>query len=153
MLNKNHHLAIELKYEGLSYEDIAKELKGKFSVNTLKMYFASDGVLYDAYLDYESKQNQARRDSVQGIFDKHVVTAAQVLVDAMLNAKKSSRKKQEAIGYAEKILDRAGIVVSRKVQIKDDREEKLSDEEFNRELKRQGIDPATGLALRTAKKK
>lgn len=152
-LNKNHQLAIELKYEGFSYEQISEKMGGKFTTGTLGQYFHKDGILYIPYLQYEAEQNKKRMEDGRTLLQKEVPKAIKVLIDALSNSQFMG-KDDRSVELAEKILDRAGLTVIQRARIdKNNNPKELSDDELSRTLGGSGLDPQTGLTVRKAPKK
>lgn len=60
-----HHRAIELRYMGNTYEEVAQKLKEEFQKEfqniRLRQWFRSGGILEALYLDYSKKENDRRR--------------------------------------------------------------------------------------------
>lgn len=67
-LKKHHYRAVELRYEGKTYENIttilAGEFKRQFHESTIRKWFMSKGALEALYLDYANKENDRRRKLV-----------------------------------------------------------------------------------------
>lgn len=153
--------AIELKYQGYSYRQIADELK--IDKSTVDHWFAVDGKLYFSYLEYAAKQNQVREEQGTNMLKGKIEEMITVLLNTvalLLNKAKeavSNKKIDEAIKYykeasvyAEKILDRAGMTVINRSEIKTHAATKqLSDAELRARLLKLGINPETGLPVRT----
>jgi hypothetical protein len=59
-----HHRAIELRYSGTRFDDVARilgeEFKREFKPQTLRTWFGRKGMLFDEYEDYSDKENRAR---------------------------------------------------------------------------------------------
>lgn len=141
-MNQFHQLAIELRYEGKTYEDISKALEGNLAVGTLKQYFAEDGLLDYEYHRYAEQQSKARRDLGLDILKSQVKKAATVIVEA-LNKALEQGDYTKAVKYAEIILDRVGIlgVEAPKDQITDGKIKMMSNDEFRDYLIENGINP------------
>lgn len=64
-LGKSHYRAIELRYEGVQYEEmrqiIKRETGKEWNISTVKHWFATGGMLEKPYLEYAEQQNEARR--------------------------------------------------------------------------------------------
>lgn len=60
-----HYRAVELRYEGLTYREIAKILSEEYDRNikeqTLRWWFKSGGRCEKHYLDYANKESERRR--------------------------------------------------------------------------------------------
>lgn len=116
-MNKLRQQAIELKYEGMTYEEISTTLTGKLSINTLKSYFAVKGQLYDSYLEYESIQNKIRQMESGTMLQKKSSRAAQIIIDAMEKAVEDGDN-DKAVKYAKDVLNLATSASERESQIK-----------------------------------
>lgn len=143
---KYHYLAIELKYEGKTYEEISRALKGAIEPRSIANWFNKDGLLYLDYLEYAERKNRERQAESASIFSKEVANASKVIINALTHAVKN-KNDDKAVEYAKEILDRAGLVVVRRSEIKSESKpsEPMTYEEFIAECERQGIDPSSGV--------
>lgn len=71
-LKKYHKEAIDMKYRGISYKDIAeklnerfsKKIKRSFSDQTIKDWFKEGGTLFEDYRKYESEIDEIERENL-----------------------------------------------------------------------------------------
>jgi hypothetical protein len=80
-LNRKHHMAIQLKYEGKSNPEIAKEVG--FSVRTIETYFSIDGKLFEAYQNYEREQFETIRSEAAKVSKRNIRNAMATIVNKM----------------------------------------------------------------------
>ncbi len=73
--------AVRLKYDGESYEAIAKKVKTP--VDTIKGWFRTEGPLRDEYDTYADEQNEIRLNESNQIIKRNIHTAANMLVALM----------------------------------------------------------------------
>ena len=145
-MNKYHQLAIELKYGGMNYKQISKKLDGKFTSGTLKKYFSRNGKLYNKYINYADGQNEIRRQETSILIRKATTEAAQAILTTLREALKGNDSRI-VLKSAQMILDRAGMPTPRwtsKDVVKEKGRKVLSDEEYESQLRAQGLDPRTG---------
>ena len=76
-MNKKHSLAIEMRYEGKKYSDIAKKVDSK--EQTVRKWFMVKGKLKDDYDSYERDENLFRAGEAKKVFRRDVVAAAKTL--------------------------------------------------------------------------
>lgn len=113
-MNDLHQSAIELKYDGSTYQVISQKLGNGLTEQTLKKYFARDGLLHDAYEEYEDDQNKLRCKEAKTLLRRETIHAAEALV-------KTLKKAEENEDYglilkvAAVILDRSGLRVPKDV--------------------------------------
>lgn len=115
-MEKYHQRAIELKYKGKNYEEIAdilneefkKNRVGKFSHQTLADYFKEGGTLFEAYRKYEEEWDAINRELMIvvrkagfQILEENFRTASEMLI-ALLGSEKDSVK----LGAIREIYDR-----------------------------------------------
>jgi transposase len=98
-LNKKYKKAIEMKYDGESYETIAKSLK--VAVATVKNWFWNGGILYDHYQEYSDLLNETKTEVAKETISKNLDIAAQMIVGLM-----GSDKDEIKFKAAKEILDR-----------------------------------------------
>ncbi len=98
-LNKKYKKAIEMKYDGESYETIAKFLK--VAVATVKDWFWKGGILYDHYQEYSDLLNETKTEVAKETISKNLDIAAQMIVGLM-----GSDKDEIKFKAAKEILDR-----------------------------------------------
>ena len=98
-LNKKYKKAIELKYDGESYETIAKFLK--VAVATVKDWFWNGGILYEHYQEYSDLLNETKTEVAKETISKNLDIAAQMIVGLM-----GSDKDEIKFKAAKEILDR-----------------------------------------------
>ena len=98
-LNKKYKKAVEMKYDGESYETIAKSLK--VAVATVKDWFWNGGILYDHYQEYSDLLNETKTEVAKETISKNLDIAAQMIVGLM-----GSDKDEIKFKAAKEILDR-----------------------------------------------
>ena len=97
--SKRANDAIRLKYEGESYDSIAKTLKTP--VETVRSWFKPSGLLRVGYEEYSDEQNEFKKREAQDIIKKNIATAASMLVALMASADDSVKFRA-----AKELLDR-----------------------------------------------
>lgn len=145
-MNKNHRLAIELKYEGMTYKRISKLLDRKFTAGTLKKYFSRNGMLYNEYINYVNEHNQIRMQEASVLIKRSTRKAAEAITGTLEKAIREN-KYNIVLKSAQVILDRAGMPTPRWTKedgLNNEEKKVLSDEEYERQLLSIGIDPRTG---------
>jgi len=80
-MNKNHTLAMEMKYEGKKYHEIARELK--FNETTVKRWFTSDGLLFDKYEKYRQEMDSIIKEEGAEIRRRNIRNASAALVNLL----------------------------------------------------------------------
>jgi len=99
-INSKQQRAIELKYEGENYQAIAKTLR--VSIDTIKNWFASNGVLFEKYHAYAKNMNRMR------ILEASITIAQQVhLASRMLISLMGSKRDEVKLKAAREILSYA----------------------------------------------
>jgi transposase len=98
-LNKKYKKAIEMKYDGESYETIAKSLK--VALQTVKDWFYKSGILYPHYQEYSDLMNDTKTEVAKETITKNLDIAAQMIVGLM-----GSDKDEIKFKAAKEILDR-----------------------------------------------
>lgn len=146
--------AIRLKYLGKTHREIAGEIsklcKVTISPGTISNCFNVDGRLYLDYLTYESKQNGwAAEHSMQEY--KRLAANTAKIKESLLKMAVEKGDYRLAFDIARDLDDRAGNVVVRKSEVDDKRKEQMTDEQLLEELTRIGINPRTGLRVKTPK--
>ena len=150
-MNAYHKKAIELKYAGNTYDEISRALGRKFSVNTLKHHFALDGLLYLPYLEYEARQNGWNEETAKKEYKRLAGHMSKVKLSLLKRAIDTGDLRL-AYDIARDVEDRAGLVVVRKTEVKDERPKgELTNEQLADQLRGMGIDPRTGLSVRSTK--
>lgn len=91
--------AIELKYNGDKYENIAKAVG--VALPTVKDWFSAGGKLKNYYIAYEAEQSELSKKEAQRVVTKNVHKAAKALVDLL-----GSENENIKFRAAEAILDR-----------------------------------------------
>lgn len=142
--NNIDQLAIELKYQGISYGKISHELKGEFSANTLRKYFAKGGRLYHLYMQYAESQSATRRRYASLMLQSASQTAVKALLGVLDKAMKDGDS-HLILKASQIVLDRAGVPAAKRIEfeqetLKDD-DQDLSIEAVRDRLRRDGIDP------------
>lgn len=150
MLNKYEKKAIELRYNGYTYGEIEKALGYKIPKGTLQNWFMNGGRLYASYLQYIQQIDQITTDEVVKEFRRdsaHAPTMFRSLYQLAVKAKDYTL----AYRIVCEQLDRAGIVTVHKVETKQTYkapEKQLTMEQLYEQLRQQGIDPLTGIAVK-----
>lgn len=148
--------AIERKYQGDTYAEIRKLLgKMGFQISeiSIKKWFQVDGRLYIDYLTYESKMNAVSEEAGKTMY-KQMATWVPKAELALYKKAVKNGDIRLAWDILKNINDRAGNVVVRKAEVNLD--DKRTDpietyEQFEAELRRQGINPRTGFRVAKAK--
>lgn len=147
-MNIFHRKAIELKYKGYTYREISKAIGGKITEKSLRSYFTEGGLLHFDYCEYEAEQNKWGLDEARKEYKRLGATVPKQLRSLYKVAWKNHQY-DLCLKILQEMNGQAGMVVVRKTESKDVSENKgLTNEQFNAECKRRGIDPATGLRLR-----
>lgn len=94
--------AIELKYLGVSYEDIGKQI-GK-STSWVSHAFYSGGELQEEYLKYEEEQFKAMKDEAKRLLRRNVRNAVMTLLNEAKNGDKSSARIKAAIEILDRVM-------------------------------------------------
>lgn len=142
-----HRKAIELKYKGYTYREISQALGGKISENTLKMYFAEDGMLFLDYIEYEAEQNKWGIENAQKEF-KRLGSSVPRRMQSLYKLALKKGNYDLCFKIMADMADRAGMVVVKKTESKDTSEPKgFTHEQFVAECKRRGVDPDSGFRL------
>lgn len=165
--------AIRLKYEGVKYAEIAKTLN--ISENTLWAWFGKDGLLELEYEQYAREQGKKKLSIALDVFKKHSSLAADAMNKVLRNAIRNVEKAQQELDehlkqtnpakttteelerkvksaenrlfeLSERVLDRAGLTVVNRTEVKKGEEsdgdsKQLTDEQLKRELQQRGINP------------
>jgi hypothetical protein len=147
-MKKWEKLAIELKYNGKTYQQIAIELSKladfKVSSVTLAHAFAVDGRLNVDYLLYEAKQNNWNEEHSRQEHKRLSAATADVRKQILREALKHGDYRL-ALDVVKDIDDRAGNVVVRKVENKEVKQPIQTYDEYVAECRRLGVSPDTGL--------
>jgi transposase len=98
-LNKKYKKAIEMKYDGESYETVAKNLK--VALQTVKDWFYKGGILTPHYKEYSELMNETKTEVAKETIIKNLDIAAQMIVGLM-----GSDKDEIKFKAAKEILDR-----------------------------------------------
>jgi len=116
-LTEYHKKAMELKYRGVVYQDIAEKLnefgqesgvKRTFTVRSLKDWFRTDGPLYEAYRLYEEEMDEIHRETL-GVIKKAGARVREEnfrLANEMLVALMGSQNDNVKLGAIKELLDR-----------------------------------------------
>lgn len=115
-LAEYHKRALEMKYKGVSYREIAEKLneryskksKRVFSEQTIKDWFKEGGTLFEDYRKYESEIDEIERENLiiikkmgVRIREENFLTANKMLV-ALMGSETDSTK----LGAIKELLDR-----------------------------------------------
>lgn len=103
-LRQEHRQALELRFKGLSYADIAKELNRP--VSTVKWWFKKGGKLYKAFKEFQVEELNRIRNGAIELLRGASTKAASTLID-LLDAEQDSTRLRAAV----EILNRLGIKV------------------------------------------
>lgn len=147
-MNRFQQKAIEMKYEGYTYQEIARAMGGLVSRHTIEMWFRHDGILYIPYQHYVVKMQQIGEKEAREKIKKSGYAGADVL-DELLTQAMQSGDLQLAFQIVVKQLAISGIVEEKKLRVIEEKHYDTTDE-LIAELKAQGIDPLTGLTERAA---
>ena len=115
-LAEYHKKALELKYKGNSYQDIAETLnsqfeksrKGKFSEQTIKDWFKESGTLCETYKLYEKETDAIHSETMQVLLRAGVQIREKNfrLANEMLVALMGSQQHNVKLGAIKELLDR-----------------------------------------------
>ena len=83
LLAEKEIICLELKYKGMKYEEIAKEIGT--SVGNIKYWFGKEGKLLEPYQDFTREQNDMRREEARHIIRQNINKAASVLSESLLS--------------------------------------------------------------------
>lgn len=73
-INAKQYKAVELKYEGESYQAIAKAIR--VPLDTIKGWFESDGILSQYYENYTTNMDALRKKTAEHSLVRNVITAS-----------------------------------------------------------------------------
>src|SRR3990167_9919666 len=115
-ITKYHERALELKYKGHSYQNIAEDInhrfeksrKAKFTEQTIKDWFRQSGTLQETYRLYEQEMDAIHQETV-GIIRKAGVRVREQnfrLANEMLVALMGSQNDNVKLGAIKELLDR-----------------------------------------------
>jgi len=106
ILPAHQALAVELKYEGHTYQQIANEIRYKYDISvpegTLKWWFYRLGPLREYYDDYAATMNEMKVATIQNTFKAKLENAQAALMLAM-----SGKGNSAQVQAAKEWLDRA----------------------------------------------
>lgn len=157
-MEEKYQRAIEMKYAGETYKKIAEELQ--VAEITVKQWFQADGLLYLQYLEYATKLGLEREQLGRNMLKENIENLVKIMINTVtLLINKANKLPDEsdekiklyerATNLAERILDRAGLTVISKSEVKTDAAtNKLTNEQYSELLRKNGIDPAAGLRLK-----
>ena len=168
-MDEQKYTAFSLKYQGKTYKEISEDKRVKLSKATLETYLAPDGAWGPEYRAFCKERNKNIETSVVSIFKGVAEVAADAMIDALkeamsyvkqlrevietydtLSKEKNSpslwdlkrdlaRAQERVVFLSEKVLDRSGLPIIRKLEVEDN-EDELTREELNEILKAAGID-------------
>lgn len=150
MLNKYEKKAIELKYNGYTYGEMSKTMGNKIASGTLRNWFSHGGKLHVPYLQFVEQMDQITTDDVVKEF-KRDAARAPVMFRSLYQLAVKAKDYTLAYRIACEQLDRAGIVTVHKVETKQTYkapEKQLTMEQLYEQLRQQGVDPLTGIAVK-----
>ncbi len=116
-LTEYHRRAMEMKYRGNSYQDIAERLNEyadksmvsrKFKMQTIKDWFKENGALAEAYRLYEQEMDGIHRE-ILGVIKKASARVREEnfrLANEMLVALMGSQNDNVKLGAIKELLDR-----------------------------------------------
>lgn len=93
-LDQNDLRAIEMKYEGYTYKQIAEETG--WTHQYVRLLFYKGGRLTEYYAIYASEENEIRRTEARTMFKAHVPNAVRTLVQIMNKSKFDTARVQAA---------------------------------------------------------
>lgn len=93
--------AIRLHYEGEGYAVIARTIK--VPIDTIKKWFAEDGLLADAYKEYRDAQNQFREKEALQELRREIKTAARMLL-GLMGSESDAVKLRAVLAILERLL-------------------------------------------------
>lgn len=106
ILPAHQALAVEMKYEGHTYQQIANEIRYKYEVivpeNTIKWWFYKLGPLRQYYEEYAATMNEMKVVTIQNTFKAKLENAQAALMLAM-----SGKGNSAQVTAAREWLDRA----------------------------------------------
>jgi len=116
-LTEYHKRALELKYKGNSYQDIAEKLNGyaekgrvsrEFKDQTIKDWFKESGALAEAYRLYEEEMDRIHRETLEVIKKAGARVREENfrLANEMLVALMGSQNDNVKLGAIKELLDR-----------------------------------------------
>lgn len=115
-LSEYHKKAMELKYKGNSYQEIAeildsqfqKSRKGKFTEQTVKDWFKETGTLCETYKLYEREMDTIHQETMQVLLRAGVQVREKNfrLANEMLVALMGSQQDNVKLGAIKELLDR-----------------------------------------------
>ena len=115
-LSEYHKKALELKYKGNPYQDIAETLnsrfeknrKAKFTEQTIKDWFKESGTLCETYRLYEQEMDEIHRETMDAITKAGVRIREQNfrIANEMLVALMGSQTDNIKLAAVKEILDR-----------------------------------------------
>lgn len=115
-LTKYHERALELKYKGYSYQNIAEDInhrfeksrKAKFTEQTIKDWFRQSGTLQETYRLYEQEMDTIHQETVDIIRKAGVRVREQNfrLANEMLVALMGSQNDNVKLAAIKELLDR-----------------------------------------------
>jgi trimethylamine:corrinoid methyltransferase-like protein len=116
-LTEYHKKALELKYRGVLYEDIAEKLneqcqksgiKRNFTERSLKDWFRNNGPLYETYRLYEEEMDGIHRETLEVIKKAGARVREENfrLANEMLVALMGSENDNVKLGAIKELLDR-----------------------------------------------
>lgn len=85
LLTRPELIALEMKFEGYNYKEIAKALEEEHL--TIRKWFMSSGKLHAYYKQYAAEEAEARRKEATDTFKAHLGNAVRTLVDVMNKSK------------------------------------------------------------------
>lgn len=115
-LTEYHKKALELKYKGNSYQDIAETLnsqfeksrKGEFTEQTIKDWFKESGTLCETYKLYEQEMDEVHKETMDAIKKAGVRIREQNfrIANEMLVALMGSQTDNVKLAAVKELLDR-----------------------------------------------
>ena len=90
-MDEVHHKAIIYRYEGKTFDQISDLIENKLSSTTLRQYFSRNGLLHDAYKNYEEEQNSVSVTTTRTMLQQKLPSALQDLFDLLERAKEAKK--------------------------------------------------------------
>lgn len=132
-LRKKHHLAIELRYAGKPYNEIANTIQTETgeacSASGVRNWFADGGKLQQAYFEYCEQENTTRERETR----MRLRSLTQDAVERLKKALQDDSDK-EGIRASIYVLDRILGKTEENIHLNINEYEHLSDEQLNAEL-------------------
>ena len=146
-MNHFQQKAIEMKYQGYTYKEIADAMGNKVSWHTIESWFRHGGMLDFDYHHYVARVLEKRIDEAREDIKKSAAIGGELL-DELLKQSMQSGDLHLAFKIVVKQLALAGIVEPKYNQLPNDEKHYETVEQLVADLEAAGIDPLTGLTIR-----